>query len=216
MKKALVLVDLQYDFMPGGSLAVKEGELVVPVANAMQKRFELIVASQDWHPPNHGSFASNHPGTKPGEMIELGGLPQVLWPDHCVQGSHGAEFHHDLDRSRVARVFRKGTDPAIDSYSTFFDNAHRKSTGLGDYLRGENVSEVYLLGLATDYCVKYSALDAVQLGFKTHVIIDGCRGVELKKGDTDAAVEEMRRAGVEIVRSADVPLALAGRLDRRP
>ena len=116
----------------------------------------------------------------------------------------------------MARVFRKGTDPAIDSYSTFFDNAHRKSTGLGDYLRGENVSEVYLLGLATDYCVKYSALDAVQLGFKTHVIIDGCRGVELKKGDTDAAVEEMRRAGVEIVRSAGVPPALAGRLDRRP
>ena len=204
MKKALVLVDLQNDFTPGGSLAVREGDAVIPVANAVQKKFELIVATQDWHPQSHGSFASNHRGKDPGDMIELGGLPQVLWPDHCVQGSRGAEFHPVLDRSHFARVFRKGTDPEIDSYSTFFDNAHRESTGLGDYLKEQKVTDVYLLGLATDYCVKYSALDAVNLGFKTHVVIDGCRGVELNPGDTQAAVDEMRKAGVEILTSGEI------------
>ena len=205
MKKALVLVDLQNDFIPGGSLAVREGDAVIPVANAVQKKkFDLILATQDWHPRNHGSFASNHPGKHPGDMIELGGLPQVLWPNHCVQGSRGAEFHPVLDRSRVTKVFRKGTEPEIDSYSTFFDNAHRKSTGLGDYLREQKITDVYLLGLATDYCVKYSALDAVGLGFKTHVVIDGCRGVELNPGDTKSAVDEMRRAGVEIVTSGEL------------
>jgi nicotinamidase/pyrazinamidase len=202
--KALILVDLQNDFIPGGSLAVRDGDAVIPVANAVQKTFELVVATQDWHPQNHGSFASNHRGKHPGEVIELGGLQQVLWPDHCVQGSRGARFHPVLNRAQVAKVFRKGTDPEIDSYSTFFDNAHRKSTGLGDYLRDEKVTDVYLLGLATDYCVKYSALDAVHLGFKTHVIIDGCRGVELAPGDTKASIDEMRAAGVAIVTSADL------------
>lgn len=204
MKKALVLVDLQNDFIPGGSLAVRDGDAVIPVANTVQKKFSLVVATQDWHPQNHGSFASNHRGKHPGDMIQLGGLPQVLWPDHCVQGSRGARFHPVLNRSHVTKVFRKGTDPDIDSYSTFFDNAHRKSTGLGDYLREEKVTDVYLLGLATDYCVKYSALDAVHLGFKTHVVIDGCRGVELNTGDTEAAIDEMREAGVEIISSADL------------
>lgn len=205
MKKALVLVDLQNDFIPGGSLAVREGDAVIPVANAVQKKkFDLILATQDWHPKNHGSFASNHRGKHPGDMIELGGLPQVLWPDHCVQDSRGAQFHPVLDRTRVTKVFRKGTDPEIDSYSTFFDNAHRKSTGLGEYLKEQKITDVYLLGLATDYCVKYSALDAVKLGFKTHVIIDGCRGVELNPGDTKSAIDEMRRVGVEIVISDDL------------
>jgi len=205
LKKALVLVDLQNDFIPGGSLAVREGDQVIPVANAVQKKkWDVIVATQDWHPKNHGSFASNHRGKHPGDVMELGGLPQVLWPDHCVQGSRGAQFHAVLDRSRITKVFRKGTDPEIDSYSTFFDNAHRKSTGLGDWLKEQKITDVYLLGLATDYCVKYSALDAVHLGFKTHVIIDGCRGVELKSGDTKKAVEEMKKAGVEIVTSGDL------------
>lgn len=128
-------------------------------------------------------------------MIELGGLPQVLWPDHCVQDSRGAQFHPVLDRTRVTKVFRKGTDPEIDSYSTFFDNAHRKSTGLGEYLKEQKITDVYLLGLATDYCVKYSALDAVKLGFKTHVIIDGCRGVELNPGDTKSAIDRNAPGG---------------------
>jgi nicotinamidase/pyrazinamidase len=205
LKKALVLVDLQNDFIPGGSLAVREGDQVIPVANKVEKKkWDVIVATQDWHPKNHGSFASNHRGKHPGDVIELGGLPQVLWPDHCVQGSRGAEFHPVLDRSHITKVFKKGTDPVIDSYSTFFDNAHRKSTGLGDWLKEQKITDVYLLGLATDYCVKYSALDAVHLGFKTHVILDGCRGVELNAGDTAAAVEEMKNAGVEILTSGDL------------
>ena len=203
-KRALILVDIQYDFLPGGALAVAEGDAVVPVANAVQPKFDLIVATQDWHPPDHGSFASRYPGKRPGDMIELAGLPQVLWPDHCVQGSHGAEFHADLDRSRIARVFRKGTDPAIDSYSGFYDNAHRKSTGLGEYLKEEGVTDVYILGLATDYCVRWSALDAMKLGFRTHVIEDGCRGVELKPGDVASALREIRAAGAKITMSAVV------------
>jgi nicotinamidase/pyrazinamidase len=204
MKRALILVDIQNDFIPGGSLAVADGDATVPVANRLQPRFELVVATQDWHPADHGSFASNHPGRKPGELSELGGLPQVLWPDHCVQGSHGAEFHRDLDLSRVARVFRKGTDPEIDSYSGFFDNGHRKATGLGDYLREQQVTDVYVMGLATDYCVKWTALDALQLGFRTHLVEDGSRGVELQPGDVAAAVEEMRRAGVAITTSGAI------------
>ena len=204
IKDALIVVDVQNDFCPGGRLAVQKGDEVVPLVNALAKRFGNVVLTQDWHPPGHQSFATSHPGSKPFDSIELRYGEQVLWPDHCVQGSRGARFHPVLNRSDVAKVFRKGTDPDIDSYSTFFDNAHRKSTGLGDYLRGETVTDVYLLGLATDYCVKYSALDAVSLGFKTHVIIDGCRGVELNAGDTKAAVDEMREAGVEIVTSADL------------
>ena len=204
MKRVLILTDIQYDFLPGGALAVPQGDEVVPVANALQPRFELVVATQDWHPANHGSFASQHDGRKPGDVIELAGQPQVLWPDHCVQQSHGAEFHRDLDVSRVAQVFRKGTDPAIDSYSGFFDNGHRKSTGLGDYLRRDGVTDVYIVGLATDYCVKWSALDAARLGFRTYVIEDGARGVELAPGDSARALDEMRVAGVTITTSAEV------------
>ena len=215
MKKALILVDIQNDFVPGGALAVREGDAVVPVANRLQPEFDLVVATQDWHPPDHGSFASNHPSRKPGELTELAGLSQVLWPDHCLQGSRGAEFHADLDLSRVAHVFRKGTDPEIDSYSGFFDNGHRKATGLGDYLREREVTDVYVMGLATDYCVKWTALDAIALGFRTHLIEDGSRGVELKPGDVAAAIEEVRRKGGEIVRSSDLvsrtPLATEAR-----
>lgn len=201
---ALILVDIQYDFLPGGALAVANGDAVIPVANRVQPHFDLIVATQDWHPPNHGSFASNHPGRKPGEMTELGGLPQVLWPDHCVQGTPGAEFHEALDRSRVARIFRKGTDPEIDSYSGFFDNGHRKSTGLGEYLREQGVRSVYVMGLATDYCVRWTALDAIQFGFRTHLIEDGSRGVALNPGDVAAAIEEVRSAGGIIVTSEQI------------
>ena len=201
--RALILVDIQNDFTPGGSLAVKDGDAVVPVANALQPRFDVIVATQDWHPADHGSFASNRGGTA-GELSTLGGLPQVLWPDHCVQGTSGADFHPELDMTRVTRVFRKGTDPAIDSYSGFFDNGHRKSTGLGEWLREQGVGSVYVLGLATDYCVRYTALDAVQLGFQTFLVEDGSRGVELKPGDVAEAVEEMRLKGVKIIRSDEV------------
>jgi nicotinamidase-related amidase/8-oxo-dGTP pyrophosphatase MutT (NUDIX family) len=202
--KALVLVDLQNDFVPGGALPVPEGDAIVPLINQLQKQFELVVATQDWHPSNHGSFAANHPGKKPGETIQLNGLPQILWPVHCVQNTLGAEFLPALDTGRIDMVFKKGTDSGVDSYSGFFDNGHRKSTGLGDYLKSKNVEELYVVGLATDYCVKFTALDAVQLGFKTFLIQDACRGVNLKPGDTNTAIEEMRRAGVRIMKSSEV------------
>ncbi len=174
---------------------MKEGDKIVPMVNKLQEKFDLIVATQDWHPKDHKSFASNH-GKKPGEVIDLNGLEQILWPDHCVQGSMGAEFVPGLRTEKIARIFQKGTDPEIDSYSGFYDNGHRKATGLGDYLKTKGVTEVYVVGLATDYCVKYTALDAVQVGFRTHVIKEATRGVNLKKGDVDRALEELKSHGV--------------------
>ncbi|MEN6494027.1 MAG: bifunctional nicotinamidase/pyrazinamidase [Thermoguttaceae bacterium] len=202
--KALVLIDVQNDFCPGGALPVPEGDQVVPVLNRLQPRFDLVVATQDWHPPDHGSFAANHPGRRPGEVIDLHGLAQILWPVHCVQDSPGAEFHPALDRGRIAEVFRKGVDPEIDSYSGFFDNGHRRSTGLADYLQSHGVREVYIGGLATDYCVKFTALDAVGLGFHTHLIQDACRGVNLAPGDVVQAIDQMRASGVKIVDSTEI------------
>lgn len=202
--RALILVDIQNDFLPGGALAVPRGDEIVPVANALMPRFELVVATQDWHPRNHGSFASQHPGRNVGDVIELGGLPQTLWPDHCVQGTPGAELAPGLSAAGIKRVFKKGIDPAIDSYSGFFDNGHRRATGLAEYLEDYDVQDVYIAGLATDYCVRFTAMDARGLGFRTYVVEDGCRGVEREPGDMARAVEEMRRAGVRIVRRDDV------------
>ena len=202
--RALVLVDLQYDFCPGGALAVARGDETVAVANALVPRFAVVVATQDWHPPGHKSFAVNNPGKQIGELAELGGLPQVMWPAHCVQGTHGAELHADLDRARLAEVFRKGTDPAIDSYSGFFDNGHQKATGLGDWLRGRGVTALHVLGLATDYCVKFTVLDAIELGFAVTLVEDGCRAVELAPGDGDRAIAAMRAAGASIVASLEI------------
>ena len=201
---ALVLVDLQNDFCPGGALPVPEGDRVMPIINRLQPHFDLVVATQDWHPANHGSFAANHPGRRPGELIELDGLPQVLWPVHCVQETPGAALRADLDQSRIARVFRKGTDPKVDSYSGFFDNGRRQSTGLGDYLKSQGVGELYVCGLATDYCVKATALDAADLGFRVHLVEDGCRGVNLRPGDVVQAIEEMRSKGIQIATSYQV------------
>jgi nicotinamidase/pyrazinamidase len=196
--KAFVIVDIQYDFIPGGALAVPEGDRVIPVINELQNKFELIIATQDWHPAGHGSFASSHAGHKPGDIIQLNGLTQILWPDHCVQGTHGAEFVTDFDRRRVQRIFQKGTDPGVDSYSGLFDNGHRKDTGMADFLRDNGVTDVFIAGLATDYCVKFTALDAVNLGFRTHVYQSGCRGVNLDPNDESLAYDMMRRAGVII------------------
>jgi nicotinamidase/pyrazinamidase len=197
--KVLVLVDLQADFLPGGALAVPDGDLVVPIVNSMQMAFPLVVATQDWHPANHGSFAANHPGKKPFEQIDLNGLPQTLWPVHCVQDTPGAALAPDLKRERIAKIFQKGTDPGIDSYSGFFDNGHRKSTGLGEWLKEQAVTEVFVCGLATDYCVKFTALDAVQAGFTTSLIEDACRGVTLRPDDVKNAIADMKAAGVRIV-----------------
>jgi len=201
---ALVLVDIQNDFVPGGALAVADGDAVIPIANRLLSAgaFDLCVATQDWHPREHKSFAANHAGRKVGEIISLAGLPQVLWPVHCVQETAGAAFVDGLNIAAFDHVFRKGTDPAIDSYSGFFDNGHRRATGLGEYLQARGVSDVYVCGLATDYCVKFTALDARQLGFNVFLIEDACRGVNLKPGDVELAVEEMRSGGVSIVRSA--------------
>lgn len=201
---ALLLVDLQNDFCPDGPLAVPEGDLVIPIANRLAEAFDLVVVTQDWHPADHGSFAANHPGKEPGELIQLGGLEQVLWPVHCVQNTPGAEFHPDLNLDRVARVFQKGTDPSVDSYSAFFDNARRGTTGLGDYLRSQSVRCVYISGLATDYCVAFSALDAVELGFETFVVEDACRGVNLDPGDVSRALADMRSLGIQITSLSQV------------
>jgi nicotinamidase/pyrazinamidase len=201
---ALILVDLQNDFLPGGALAVPHGDEVIPLANELQQRFELVLATKDWHPPDHGSFAANHPGKQPGDRIILDGIEQILWPMHCVQNTHGADFAAAFDTSQVAHVFHKGTDPMIDSYSTFFDNAHRRHTGLAHYLEKRGIHDIYLMGLALDYCVKYSTLDARHLGLNTHVIVDGCRGIELEPGDIDRALDEMKCAGAVLLKSSDL------------
>jgi nicotinamidase/pyrazinamidase len=206
MKSALILVDIQNDFLPGGALAVREGDQVIGVANDLTSRgkFDLVVATQDWHPRDHASFAANHAGKTIGEIIDLDGLPQVLWPVHCVQNTTGAELAPGLDRSRIDRVFQKGTDPCIDSYSGLYDNGHRRSTGLGEYLREQGVTDVHVMGLATDYCVKFTALDATAKGFKTHLIEDGCRGVNLKPDDVTRSIAEMRSGGVDVIRTENL------------
>jgi nicotinamidase/pyrazinamidase len=201
---ALLIIDVQNDFMPGGALPVPRGDEILPLVNALSRRFELVVATQDWHPPDHGSFASSHPGKRPGDRIVLHGLPQGLWPPHCVQHTAGAALHADLDTSRVARVVRKGTDPAIDSYSGFWDNGRRRSTGLAEVLRQAGVDTVWIAGLATDYCVLWTALDARREGFLTRVLTDACRGIDLEPGDVTRALEQMRAAGVRLVGSHEL------------
>ncbi len=202
--RALILVDLQNDFCPGGALAVAEGDQTLPLANQLLDKFDVVVATQDWHPAHHKSFAANHRGKSPGEVIDLKGLPQVLWPRHCVQGTEGAAFHPALETAKVDRIFQKGTNPEMDSYSGFFDNGRRAATGLGAYLKDQGVDEVFVLGLATDYCVKFTALDAVDLGFKTTLVEDAVRAVNLQPGDARRAVEELVAKGVKRVRTAEV------------
>lgn len=204
MKKALILVDLQNDFIPGGALAAPDGDQVIPVANTIMEKFDLVVATQDWHPADHGSFASQYPGKKPGEFVTLNGLEQILWPDHCVQNTRGAEFVAGLDISQITHVIQKGMDKNIDSYSGFFDNDHRKATGLGDYLDSRGIDELAVMGLATDYCVKFTALDARELGFTTALIREGVRGVEINAGDCGKALRAMEEAGVKIISVEDL------------
>jgi nicotinamidase/pyrazinamidase len=202
--KALILVDIQTDFLPSGALAVPDGDAIIPIVNRLQAVFPLVVATQDWHPANHGSFAANHPGKKLFEQISLNGLPQTLWPVHCVQNTTGAKLATELEQERIAKIFPKGTDNGIDSYSGLFDNGHRKSTGLGEWLKAKDVTEVFVCGLATDYCVKFTALDAAAFGFTTHFIEDASRGVNLQPNDVENAIAEMKRAGIAIVQSADI------------
>jgi len=170
--KALVIVDIQNDFLPGGSLAVPGGDKIIPVVNELQQHFELVVATQDWHPADHKSFASNHANKKPFDIIELNGLQQTLWPYHCVQGTSGANFSPLLNLNKAEAIFRKGTNAEIDSYSGFYDNGHLKSTGLADYLYGKKIDEVYVAGLCGDICVFFTAIDSLQEGFTTYIIED--------------------------------------------
>lgn len=196
--KALIIADVQNDFLPGGALGVPDGDMVIPAINSITDLFDIVIATQDWHPAGHESFASVH-AKNPGDLIDLHGISQVLWPDHCVQGSKGSELASAFNTDRVTRIFRKGTHKEIDSYSCFFENDRKTSTGLADYLKAEKITEVYVCGLATDYCVKYSALDAAALGFETYLIADASKGVNLKPGDVEKAIEEMEKAGVRIV-----------------
>ncbi|MCQ1852395.1 bifunctional nicotinamidase/pyrazinamidase [Neorhizobium galegae] len=204
--KALLLIDIQNGFCPGGNLPVAHGDEIVPVANQLIDGggYDVIVASQDWHPENHGSFASRHPGKKPFDMGELSGQPQVLWPDHCVQGTPDAEFHPDLNIDAVDYIQQKGENPAVDSYSAFRDNDQAAITGLAGYLRAQQVTELDLCGLATDYCVKFSALDAVEMlpGVKVRFIEDASRGIDPE--GVKSAIAEMRAKGIGIVSSKDI------------
>ena len=202
--KALLLVDLQNDFLPGGTIPVPQGDVILPLINQLQGSFKLVVATQDWHPPNHKSFAANHPGRQPGEVVVLKKIPHRLWPIHCVQTTRGSELTPGLMLNRVNRVFRRGTDPEIDGYSGFFDNEHTRATGLSDYFRDKHVTEVYVTGLGTEYCVKGTVLDALGLGLKAFVIEDACRGFSLKPDDARSALDEMKEAGAAIIQSRDL------------
>ncbi|OGW79409.1 MAG: nicotinamidase [Omnitrophica bacterium RIFCSPLOWO2_12_FULL_44_17] len=201
--KALIIVDLQKDFVQGGSLAVPDGVSIIRVINQLQTCFDIVVATKDWHPKNHISFASTH-GKKTGEVIETDGIKHILWPDHCVQNTKGAEFVDHLNPERIERVFYKGADPKIDSYSGFFDDGRKSATGLDDYLKNQNVREVYIVGLATDYCVKYTAIDAAGLGYQTCVIQDAVKGVKLRPDDVENAFESMKKSGVVVMHRSDL------------
>ena len=202
--EALLIVDVQNDFIPGGALAVSEGDLIVPIINQLQEKFQHVIATQDFHPSDHGSFAIQHPGKNPGEMIELAGLPQVLWPVHCVQGSQGADFHPELETKSWEMIFQKGKNPEVDSYSGFFDNARRGDTGLAAYLQENQIDTVFICGLALDYCVKFTALDAKSLGFDTYLIEDATRAVNLSPTDGELAIQEMKEKGIHIISSKSI------------
>ncbi len=203
MATALLVVDVQNDFLPGGALPVPQGDAVVPPIARLCERFETVVASQDWHPPGHVSFASSHPGHQPFETIVLAdGTEQTLWPEHCVQGTEGARFAPGLPVHRFAHVVRKGTDPEVDSYSAFFDNARRRQTGLHAWLQERGIGRLYVCGLATDYCVRATALDAVSLGYETWLVTDAVRGVAPQS--TERALQQMAEAGVRRALSASL------------
>ncbi|HKK69484.1 MAG TPA: bifunctional nicotinamidase/pyrazinamidase [Bacteroidales bacterium] len=200
--KTLIIVDPQNDFMPGGSLEVPKGDEIVPVINRIMSKFDLVVATQDWHPKNHGSFASNHEGKKPFDKTMLYGTEQILWPDHCVQNSNGANFHSDLNTKPIEAIFRKGMDPAIDSYSGFFDNGHKKRTGLSGYLKDRQSNEVYIAGLAADVCVQYTLRDAIAEGFETWLIEDATRALDA--GAFKSIKKELSELGCHFTESRHV------------
>ncbi|QDV44470.1 nicotinamidase/pyrazinamidase [Stieleria neptunia] len=202
--QALLLVDLQNDFVDGGALAVPGGLEVIEVANRLIPKFNWVVATQDWHPADHQSFASQHAGLAIGDQFLLDEIPQVAWPDHCIEHSQGAEFVASLAQDGIDHVVRKGTQRQIDSYSAFYDNGHLHATGLADDLRRHDIQHVFVMGLATDYCVRATVLDAINDGFRVTLVVDGCRGVEMNPGDVEHALKEMQDAGAELARSDEL------------
>ena len=204
--KALVIIDVQNDFIPGGTLEIPNGDMIVPLINRLQKYYDLVVATQDWHPQNHKSFASNHPDKRPFDKIEVNGISETLWPDHCVQGSKGAEFHPDLDTNKIAAIFRKGMDPEIDSYSGFYDNGHKVSTGLSGYLKEKGITEIHFCGLAADICVYYTIKDALKEGFSATLIEDASRPLSY---DAFATIKkELKKLGADIINSNKIDFNL--------
>lgn len=200
--KILLVIDAQNDFMPGGALEVPEGDKIVPVINSIQDEFDLVIAAQDWHPQDHISFASNHPGKSVFEEIEVHGKPQTLWPDHCVQGTRGAQFHSNLKTDKWETIFRKGTDKDIDSYSAFYDNGHLKSTGITGYLKEKGVTELYMCGLAADICVYFSLFDAVEEGFTCSYIEDASKPLDVE--GYEKMKQQMRDKGIKITSSEEI------------
>lgn len=199
MSQALLLIDVQQDFMPGGPLGVPGANEIIPIINHLQTLAPMVIASLDWHPLNHGSFANNHPNKNPGDYIELAGLKQILWPQHCVQHTHGASPAQGLDTNLWQTRIYKGTDPLVDSYSAFFDNAKRNSTALHAFLQAHRIDHLFLAGVATDYCVKYTALDARALGYRVSLHVEACRAVNLNAHDNELALAEMAKGGVSLI-----------------
>jgi nicotinamidase/pyrazinamidase len=195
-RASLLIIDVQNDFCPGGTLPVLEGDEVVPIINTLMEHFGSVVATQDWHPPGHISFASTHAGKKPFETVRVKGIEQVLWPDHCIQGSPGAALHPDLDGSGPNLILRKGIRQDLDSYSAFFENDRKTTTGLASYLREIGVDRLWVCGLAADVCVFYSAMDAIRLGFETVIIEDAVRGVDVPAGNVSRTRDKMKGAGI--------------------
>ncbi len=201
--KALLIVDIQNDFCPGGALAVPDGDTIIPVVNKLIDHFDVIIQTQDWHPENHSSFASSHDGKDPFDTVEMDYGTQVLWPDHCVQGSEGAEFHKDLNTLKSQVVIRKGFRKDIDSYSTFFENDQKTATGLKGYLKQRGITDLYTVGLATDFCVKWSILDGIDEGFNMHIVENAVKGIDLN-GSLEEAWDEMKKKGVKLTQSKDI------------
>jgi nicotinamidase/pyrazinamidase len=202
-KPALLVVDVQNDFLAGGSLEVPRGDLVIPVINRIMPQFDLVIATQDWHPKDHCSFASAYPGKNIGDMVTVDGVPQMLWPDHCVQNTTGAQLSSALNVSRINKIIQKGTNPDIDSYSAFFDNARKGNTGMTEFLKSRGIKSLVVVGLATDYCVFYTVMDARELGFNVVVFDEGCRGVNVKPNDVDNRIRQMEQAGALVLTSTD-------------
>lgn len=201
--KALLIIDIQNDFCPGGALAVKDGDLIISIVNSLSKKFDHVILTQDWHVEGHSSFASVHLNSKPYDIIQMSYGSQVLWPEHCVIGTKGANFHPDLNTDKARLIIRKGFRKEIDSYSAFFENDHLTTTGLTGYLKNAGIDTLYLVGIATDFCVKYSAIDSIKEGFKTFVIEDAVKGIDLD-GSVATAWSEMKQAGVISIHSSEI------------